>query len=489
MTELPSKVDIVVVGTGFAGVCMGIKLLENGFKDFLILERSDDVGGTWRDNTYPGAACDVHSHLYSYSFEPNPNWSRMFANHREIYDYTKHCVQKYGLEPYIRYGKSVLGGDYDAATSEWTINLADGTNFKCNKWINGMGPLNRPVFPNLEGIDAFKGPHFHSSEWRHDVDLKGKKVAVVGTGASAVQIVPNIVDTVSELHLYQRTAPWVIHKPDREMTGLEKWLFKHVPFVQKLYRWRIYWQNEFTVNLLVHKPQWTKLIAGLGKRQLRKGIKDPELREKLTPNYSPGCKRILPSNVFYPAIAKENVQLHTEGIDRITESGLLGKDGHETKVDVIIYATGFEAADFPTWFKVSGKNGQQLLDVWKDGPEAYLGTLVSGFPNMFMLIGPNTGLGHTSMIIMIEAAVQYTIECLKALQRHHAKALDVKPEVQQTYNADIQRKLATTVWAVGGCNSWYISKTGKNTSVWPDFTFNYMRATKKVKDGDFEYLD
>jgi cation diffusion facilitator CzcD-associated flavoprotein CzcO len=487
MTELPQKVDIVVVGTGFAGVCMGIQLLKNGFTDFIILERSNDVGGTWRDNTYPGAACDVHSPLYSFSFEPNPNWSRMFANHREIYDYTWHCVRKYGLEKHIRFGKSILGGDYDAANAEWTINMADGTSLKCNKWINGMGPLNRPVFPNLEGISEFKGAHFHSSEWRHDVNLKGKRVAVVGTGASAVQIVPNIADTVSELHLFQRTPAWVIAKPDREMTRLEKWVFKRIPFIQKLYRWRIYWQNELTVNLLVFNPKYTKLIAGLGKRQLRKGIKDPALREKLTPAYSPGCKRILPSNNFYPTLERKHVHLHTEGIERITANGLLGKDGHETKVDAVIYATGFEAADFPAWFNVKGKDGRQLLDVWKDGPEAYLGTVVSGFPNMFMLIGPNTGLGHTSMIIMIEASVNYTIECLKVMQRNKAKGMDVKPDVQQAYNEDIQRKLATTVWATGGCKSWYISKTGKNTSVWPGFTFTYMKQTNQVKEEDFSF--
>ena len=487
MTKLPEKSDIVVIGTGFAGVCMGIKLLENGFNDFVILERSNDVGGTWRDNTYPGAACDVPSHLYCFSFEPNPNWSRMYSGHKEIYDYTWHCVRKYGLEKHIIFEKSILGGDYDAANSEWTINMTDGTSMKCNKWINGMGPLNRPVFPNLEGFNDFKGDYFHSSEWRHDVDLKGKKVAVIGTGASAVQITPNIADEVSELHVFQRTASWIIPKRDRDMMGWEKWLFRKVPFVQKLYRWFIYWQNEVRTPIFVHYPQLTKYTGLLGSSYLKRVIKDPELRQKLTPHYSMGCKRILPSNHFYQTLNKEHVLLHADGIERITENGILDKNGNETKVDCIIYATGFEAADFPKWFKVSGDKGQQLMDVWKEGPEAYLGAVVSGFPNMFMLIGPNTGLGHTSMTIMIEACVNYVVECLKTIRKREAKSMDLKPEVQTAFNEDLQKRLAKTVWMTGGCQSWYISKTGKNTSLWPMSTLTYMSRTKRVNEGDFSF--
>jgi len=487
VNEQPPKVDIVVVGTGFAGVCMGIQLLKNDFTDFVILERYKDAGGTWRDNTYPGAACDVHSHLYSFSFEPNPNWSRMFSDHKEIYDYTWHCIRKYGLEKYIRYEKSILGGDYDATKAEWTINLTDGTTQKCNKWMNGMGPLNRPVFPNLEGFNDFKGAHFHSSEWNHDYDISGKKVAVVGTGASAVQIVPNIIDKVKELTLFQRTAAWIIHKPDRKMTKVEKWLFKHIPFIQKLYRWRVYWQNEMTAIILVYRPKLTKYVQKLGEMQLKRGIKNPELRQKLTPSYSIGCKRILPSNYFYPALEKENAHLHVEGIERITEKGILDKNGKETEVDCIIYATGFEAADFPSWFKVSGDKGQQLIDVWKDGPEAYLGSTVSGFPNMFMLIGPNTGLGHTSMTIMIEASVQYAISCLKAMKEKNAKSMDVKTEVQASFNKTIQKKLAKTVWMTGGCKSWYVAKTGKNTSLWPGFTFTFINRTKTVNASEYHF--
>lgn len=484
MNELPSKVDIVVIGTGFAGVCMGIQLLKNGFTDFIILERANDVGGTWRDNTYPGAACDVHSSLYSFSFEPNPNWTRMFSDHKEIYDYTWHCVRKYGLEKYIRFEHSILGGDYDAAKAEWTINMTHGS-ILCNKWVNGMGPLNRPVFPNLGGVADFNGTSFHTSKWNHTYDLTDKKVAIVGTGASAIQIVPSIAQKVKELTLFQRTAAWIIHKPDRKMTKTEKWLFKHIPFIQKLYRWHVYWQNEVTAIVLVYMPCLARYIQGLGIKQLHRGIKSKTLRQKLKPNYSMGCKRILLSNHFYPALERSNVHLNTDGILRISENGIVDKGGRETKVDCIIYATGFEAADFPAWFKVSGNKGQQLMDVWKDGPEAYLGTTVSGFPNMFMLIGPNTGLGHTSMTIMIEASVQYTISCLKALRDKNAKSMDVKPEVQAAFNIDIQKKLAKTVWMTGGCKSWYISKTGKNTSLWPGFTFSYINRTKKVKADEY----
>lgn len=487
MNELPQRVDIVVVGTGFSGVCMGIQLIKNGFTDFVILERSTDVGGTWRDNTYPGAACDVPSPLYCFSFEPNPNWSRMYSDHKEIYEYTQHCVRKYGLEKYIRFEHAILRADYDATLAEWTINMTDGSTLTCNKWVNGMGPLNRPVSPNLEGIKDFKGTSFHSSEWQHDIDLKGKKVAVIGTGASAVQIVPNIADTVAELHVFQRTASWIIPKKDREMKQWEKRLFKKVPLVQKLYRWSIYWQNEIRTPLFVHCPKLSRYASILGKVYLERSIKDVELREKLRPQYSMGCKRILPSRGFYRALKKEHVHLNADGITRITENGILDKQGNETKVDHIVYATGFEAADFPSWFKVSGNKNQQLMDVWKDGPEAYLGTTVSGFPNMFVLIGPNTGLGHTSMTIMIEASVQYVIACLKAMEKHNAKSMEVKAEVQASFNTKIQKKLAKTIWMTGGCNSWYISKTGKNTSLWPGFTFSFARRTKRVKAKEYHF--
>ena len=488
MNEQPQKVDIAVVGTGFAGVCMAIQLLKNGFTDFIILERSNDAGGTWRDNNYPGAACDVHSHLYSFSFEPNPNWSRMFAGHKEIYDYTWHGIKKYGLEPHIRYGKEVTGGKFISESSEWEIGFTDGTNLRANKWLNGMGPLNRPVFPNLSGVKEFKGDYFHSSEWQHDVDLKGKKVAVVGTGASAIQVVPNIADTVKELHVFQRSAPWIIHKPDRPMMKGEKWLFKHLPFIQKLYRWRIYWQNELTAIILVYRPKLTKYIAKLGQMQLNKYIKDPELRKKFTPNYSMGCKRILPSNHFYPTFNKDHVHLNIEGIERITENGILDKSGNEIELDAIIYATGFQASEYPEEFQVTGKDGQPLAEVWKDGPEAYLGTTLSGFPNMFFIIGPNTGLGHSSMTIMIEASVQYIIECLKAMKKNDAKTMDVKQDVQDAFNVDIQAKLAKTIWQSGGCVSWYQTSTGKNTSLWPGFTFSFINKTKRVKEGDYEFI-
>lgn len=477
---------IAIIGTGFAGICMAIKLLDAGIRDFIILERSEDIGGTWRDNTYPGAACDVVSHLYSFSFEPNPNWSRMFAQQEEILTYTQHCVDKYGLLPHIRFGYEVTGGTFDEPTSTWHIHVKDKEDVIATVWINGMGPLNRAIIPEIPGLRNFSGDTFHSSHWRHDCDIKGKRVAVVGTGASGIQLVPNIADKVKELHLFQRTAAWVIHKPDRPMKAWERKMFKAFPFTQRLYRTFFYWVNELTVIALVKHPSLTRFIRKMALRHMdRAGLSD-ELKAKLTPDYTIGCKRILPSNDFYPTFRLPHVKLHTAGIDHIDGSFIVQKDGTRTEVDTLILATGFEAAEFPTSFTVKGKNGILLSEQWQGGPEAYFGTAVSNFPNMFFIVGPNTGLGHSSMILMIEAQVNHVISCLAAMDRKGAVRIGVREDVQQRYNAEIQSRLATTVWN-SGCVSWYRTAAGKNTSLWPGHTFEFMRRTAQVNEADYEW--
>lgn len=475
---------IVVIGTGFAGICMGIKLLEAGTHDFIILEKSSEIGGTWRDNTYPGAACDVVSHLYSFSFEPNPGWSRMFAQQQEILDYTRHCAEKYGLKPHIRFNQEVTGGIFDEAGSQWVIHIKNDNDLRANVWINGMGPLNRAVMPDIPGLDTFSGNAFHSMHWQHDCELKGKRVGVVGTGASSIQIVPNIAKQVSELHVFQRTAAWVIHKPDRPMRAWEKWLFKALPFTQRLYRWYFYWVNELTVVALVKRPALTRFIKMLAERQMKRAGLPRELQKQLTPNYTIGCKRILPNNEFYPTFHLPHVHLHTTGIDHIAGNTLIGKDGTRTELDVLILATGFEAAEFPATFTVRGRKGQLLSEAWNEGPEAYLGSTVSGFPNMFFIVGPNTGLGHSSMILMIESQVRYIVSCLHEMGERGAATMDVLPEIQSRYNEEIQNRLVTTVWN-SGCVSWYRTKAGKNTSLWPGHTFEFSRRTQSVQPSEY----
>lgn len=479
--------EIAIIGTGFAGIGMGIKLLQAGITDFVILEKANDIGGTWRDNTYPGAACDVSSHLYSFSFEPNPNWSRMFSGQKEIYTYLKHCANKYNLQSHIRYEHEVTGGSFNEQTGKWSINITDKEPIKAHYWINGMGPLNRPSFPTIAGMETFKGDAFHSSNWDHSVDIKDKKVAVIGTGASSIQITPSIAPNVEQLYVYQRTPAWIMPKPDRDMSGFEKKLFKVLPFMQNLYRWRIYWVNELTAYILAYKPKYTSIIKSLALRHMKKRVKDEQLREKLTPNYMVGCKRILLSNDYYPAFTRPNVKLITEGIEQITENSIITKDGTETQVDAIIYCTGFMAAEFPAYFKVKGLNGQTLDQEWKEAPEAYLGTTVSGFPNMYFIIGPNTGLGHTSMIFMIESQIAYIMDALKKARQSNYKYMNVKKDLQDEYNKTLQSRLVGTAWD-SGCVSWYKTKAGKNTSIWPGFTFEFRKKTKKVNDADYEWV-
>lgn len=482
-TEAPDRVRIAVIGTGFAGICMGIKLIQAGIRDFVILERSDRIGGTWRDNTYPGAACDVVSHLYSYSFEPNPNWSRMFAQQSEILEYTRHCVDRYGLSPYIRFGHEVLGGTFDEEGSLWHIHLRGREDLLADIWVNGMGPLNRAVMPDIPGLDSFQGAAFHSSHWNHGVDLNGKRVAVIGTGASAIQIVPNIVGAVKELHLFQRTPAWVIHKPDRPMRAWERQMFRTLPFTQQLYRNFFYWLNEATVIALAKKPKLTSIIRRMALRHMDRAGLDRDLKRKLTPDYTIGCKRILPSNDYYPTFRLPHVHLHTEPIASIDGDSVVLRNGERTPLDILILATGFEAAEFPAHFKVSGRSGLLLSECWKDGPEAYLGTTVNGFPNMFFIIGPNTGLGHSSMILMIEAQVRYILSCIEEIDRRGASAMEVRADIQVEYNKEIQDRLSTTVWN-SGCVSWYRTKAGRNTSLWPGHTFEFMHRTRKVDPND-----
>ena len=481
---------ILIIGSGFAGVGMGIRLKKAGIDDFVILERAASVGGTWRENTYPGVACDVESHLYSYSFEPNPNWTRAFAPQREILAYLNHCTDKYGIRSHIRFKTAATSAKFDELTGSWQVTTSTGENIRARVVISASGhALSRPVFPDIAGRESFAGKSMHSAEWDHGFALEGKTVAVIGTGASAIQIVPAIAPKVGHLLVYQRTAPWILPKPDPELSSWKKTLYRRMPFLQLLARDLIYWKREFTAAGFVLDPRIMKFAGRMAMRHMKASVSDPALREKLTPRYTMGCKRVAPSNNYYPALTRENVELITDGIKEIRPHAIVTRNGPEEKVhavDAIIYATGFEASEAKPTFPIVGRKGVDLTDAWKDGIEAYLGTAVSGFPNFFLIIGPNCGLGHSSMIFMMESQFSYILGAIQTLHRRKLKFLDVRRDVEVRYNQRLQERLAHTVWNTGGCQSWYLTRGGKNTTAWPGFTFEYRLRTRRFDAANYE---
>ncbi|MDP3857082.1 MAG: NAD(P)/FAD-dependent oxidoreductase [Stagnimonas sp.] len=474
---LVEQVDIAIIGTGFAGLGMAVKLKEAGIANFVILEKAGDVGGTWRDNHYPGCACDVQSHLYSFSFAQNPNWSRMFSPQPEIWAYLRGVADQHGLRPHIRFNNELAEARWDEATSLWQLRSADGRRYAVRVLISGMGGLSRASFPkDIPGLDGFKGRMFHSQQWEHDFDFAGKRVAVIGTGASAIQFVPQLQKKAARVDLYQRTPPWVMPKPDRAISGFEHQLFKALPFTQSLFRAGIYAMLEARVLGFAVNPKLMKLIETVARKHINKYIKDPVLRRKLTPDYTIGCKRVLVSNDYYPALAQANVDVLTDGIREVRAHSVVDQTGAEREVDAIIFGTGFAAADpIPTGL-IFGKGGTDLLDAWKDGPEAYKGTTVAGFPNLFLIVGPNTGLGHSSMVYMIESQVAYVLDALRQMKARGTRVLEVKPQAQAEFNAALQKKAVGAIWSVGGCKSWYLHpKTGKNVTLWPGATWQFRR--------------
>ena len=479
--------DVVIVGTGFAGIAMAIRLQQEGFRDFVLLEAADRVGGTWRDNTYPGCACDVPSHLYSYSFEQNPGWSRTFSPHDEILAYIERCVDKHDLRGRIRLGAAVERAAFDEAAGRWTVETRDGRKLSARALVSGTGGLSRPQLPDIPGLGSFAGKAFHSARWDHDYDLAGKRVAVIGTGASAIQIVPAIQPKVAQLAVFQRTPPWVQPKPDYAVPGALKAVFERAPITQKALRDGLYWLLEGLALGFVVDPRLMRPREKMALRYLAESVPDPVLRETLTPRYSMGCKRVLFTNDWYPALQRPNVELVTQGIEAITPAGVRTRDGAVRPFDAIVLATGFLAAEACAPFEVRGRDGRDLRAEWRDSAQAYLGTTVSGFPNLFTLIGPNTGLGHTSMIVMMEAQVEYVIDALRTMNRRGLKLVDVRRDVQEAYNAELQARLRRSVWN-SGCQSWYLTRDGKNTTVWPGFTFEFRRRTARFDPESYELV-
>ncbi|MEU5690298.1 NAD(P)/FAD-dependent oxidoreductase [Actinosynnema sp. NPDC020468] len=479
-------VKVVVVGTGFSGLGMAIELKRAGEHDFVVLEKASDLGGTWRDNSYPGCACDVPSHMYSFSFELNPRWSRMFARQPEIHDYLHRVADRYGLREHIRFDAEVQGARWDEEAKVWHVAVAGGDTYTAKAFVAGVGALHIPHVPALPGIEKFEGRAFHSAQWDHSLDLTGKRVAVVGTGASAIQFVPRIVDQVAGLTLFQRTPPWVMPKADRSINSWEQRLFRAVPFAQRLYRDFVYWTRESTALGFAVNPRIMEFAQQIAKRHLKSQIASPDLRRKLTPDYTMGCKRVLISNDYYPALTRDHVEVVTSGIREVRANSVVDSDGVEHPVDVIVYGTGFHVVDSFDYLDIRGKGGVDLAEQWREkGIETYYGITVSGFPNLFFLLGPNTGLGHNSVVFMIESQIRYVRQCLDLLDRHRADELDVRPDVQARFNREIQRKLAKGVWTEGGCKSWYLDAQGVNRTVWPGFTWRYWMRTRTVRAQDY----
>jgi len=475
---------VIVVGTGFSGLCMGVKLREQGETDFVLLERAHEVGGTWRDNTYPGCACDVESHLYSFSFEPNPNWSRMYAPQPEIFAYLRHVAAKYDLMRHIRFGANLVGARWDDARQVWVVKAEDGRVFEGQFLVSGMGGLSNPAIPDIKGLDSFAGTSFHSATWNHHYDLSDKRVAVIGSGASAIQFVPQIAPKVAKLHYFQRTPPWVVPKMDRPIRPDEQADFAANPYRQRLARIKLYWLLEARFLGFKYKPEWMSLVAKVGKHKIRQAIKDPAVQAKVTPDYTPGCKRLLISNDYYPALGRTNVDVITEGISHVTPRGVVTTDGREHEVDAIIFGTGFKVQDPIPPGTVFGRGGVDMADAWKNGPEAYMGMAVAGFPNFFMLMGPNTGLGHNSMVFMIESQAHYICSAMQAAKDAGVATLEAKPEAQAGFVDQVQADLKRTVWQ-SGCKSWYLNEQGRNTTLWPGFTFVYRLKTRRFKLGQY----
>ncbi|MBB1012105.1 cation diffusion facilitator CzcD-associated flavoprotein CzcO [Dietzia kunjamensis] len=476
--DQPKIVDVLVVGAGFSGLGAAIRLAQEGFDDLVVLERGPDVGGTWRDNSYPGAACDVPSHLYSYSFALNPDWSRAFSPQGEIYDYIRKVTHEAGVREKIRFGVDVTSVDYDESRGRWTVRTSE-EEYDARVVVLGVGALCEPRLPEIDGVGDFAGPVFHTARWDHSVTLADKRVAVIGTGASAIQVVPSIAPTVAHLDVYQRTAPWVLPRMDRQYPRFERSLYRRVPGLQRAVRALQYASREFQVVGLTRTRAALAPIKALGRAHLAMQVRDRALRARLTPHFEIGCKRILLSNTWYPALSRDNVDVVTEPITRVTERGIVTGDGTEHPADVLVVATGFHVTDSPFFERVRGTDGRTLADKWQsEGMEAYKGTTVAGYPNLFVLVGPATGLGHSSMIYMIESQLNYLVDALRTMRDRGLQTVEVRAAVQDAYNRELRDSTGETVW-VTGCRSWYLDDKGNAPAVWPDYTFTFRNQTRE----------
>jgi cation diffusion facilitator CzcD-associated flavoprotein CzcO len=481
---VPRNVDILIVGSGLSGLCLAVRLRQSRQDSFLIIEKGADIGGTWRDNRYPGCACDIPSHLYSLSFAPRNDWSRLYPSQPELWDYLRDIADQYELRPKIRFNVEMQSAKWDEAEALWHVTTNAGV-ITARILVSAIGSLHVPAYPKIPGIEAFAGRAFHSADWPAGFDLSGKRVGVIGTGASAVQFIPEIASKVEKLYVFQRTPPWVMPKLDRPIGRWEKLLFQFLPGYRRAFRIRLYWYYELRALALNGNQRVLKKAEGISRNHLARQIGEPSLRARLTPNYRMGCKRILISNDYYPTLKRANVELVTENITGIFGNEIVTGRDHRRTVDVIIYGTGFDVSGSLKRLSVTGHNGIGLSTIWRTEMPSYYGICVSGFPNFFILLGPNTGLGHNSVVIMIEAQVNYIMRCLDFMRRMNLKTIDVKPGAQANFYRNIQERLQPTVWQSGGCRSWYQDEKGQNVAIWPGFTFDYRWQTRNVAWDDY----
>jgi cation diffusion facilitator CzcD-associated flavoprotein CzcO len=473
----------LVIGSGFSGIGMGVKLRAAGRTDFEIWERADELGGTWRDNHYPGCACDITSPVYSFSFAPKPDWTRLYPPQGEILDYLRQVARDHGLDPHFRFGRELIAARWQG--DRWRVEASDGSVAEARFLVLGTGGLSNWKIPDLPGLAEFKGPVWHSAAWRHDVPLAGRRVAVIGTGASAIQFVPEIAPAAAQLSVFQRTPPWVVPKLDRAISPATAARWRRQPWRQRLLRAFFYLRSEWTLLPRLKRMRRLEGLERVAREHMESAIADPALRAQLTPPYRFGCKRLLISNDWYPALARDNVELVTAPIERVTETGIRAADGVERGFDAIVFGTGFDIE--ATWRgpAIHGVGGVLLRDLWAETPRAHCGISVAGFPNLFMTMGPATGLGHNSIIYMIEAQIAHILSAMALADRLGAPVMPTAA-AQEAFFADVQARMAGTVWVAGGCDSWYLAGRGANYTLWPDHSYRYRSRVKRARAADYE---
>ncbi len=479
-TREGARQRIAIIGSGFSGLCLGVQLKKAGIESFTIFEKADRLGGTWRDNTYPGAACDVPAFSYCYSFEQKTDWTRKWAGQDEILAYQEHCAEKYGLLPHIRFNTEIESARFDADAALWRLRTRSGEDFEAEVLISAVGQLSRPRVPDIPGLDDFQGERFHSARWNHDYDLTGKRAVVIGNAASAIQFIPEVAKQVRHLTVFQRSANWMIPRMDRPYTPKQIERFTRYPWLAKLYRWWIWTSFELRYPLVFYaRSRFRPLFERMAKKYMKSIITDPKLQQAMVPDYPIGARRILISDDYYQALERENVEVVTAGIERIVEQGVVDRDGRTHEADAILLATGFQTTEFLAPMRIDGLEGRSLNEEWKEGAQAYLGITVPGFPNFFMAYGPNTNLGHNSIIFMIECQARYILQCIEQLRKGGLSYVDLRPEVQASYNERIQAELRRTVWAQTD-HSWYKDEAGRITNNWSGTTTRYWWKTRKV---------
>jgi cation diffusion facilitator CzcD-associated flavoprotein CzcO len=475
----PTRYEIVIIGAGFGGIGMAIRLKRAGWHDFVVIEKADKVGGTWRDNTYPGCACDIPSLLYSLSFAPSTSWSRRYPGQSEIYEYLEECVDRFGLQPHLRLGVSLREAVFESTAGLWRMHIDPGPDLEARIMVLATGLLHRPAIPALRGIESFRGSAFHSARWNHDAETRGKYVAVIGTGASAVQFVPRVAEEATHLTLFQRTPAWVLPKSDPSVSTRRRWALRHVPLLRRALRAWVYWSHEIRAVGFVLFPVLMAAPERRARSHAKRQLFGDGLRVLLTPAYRMGCKRILLSNDFFPSLNRPNVRLVTTPVVSVVPNGLVTADGIEHRADVLIFATGFQATDLIGSIRVVGHNGVTLAEAWRNGMRAHLGLAVAGFPNLFLLGGPNTGLAHNSAIFMLEAQINHVLRCLRLLRLRKAASIEVQREVQVAFFRQLDVWMQRTIW-LSGCRSWYLDRNGRNTTLWPGFSLGYWLRTRRA---------